>query len=187
MNKTKNEIINPYNRLKIDETIISEVNEVIRYTLFMKFPIELNIEEDEDLTKEQKQLQHIYKIFEKIDELGNYSNCEWLLELNRYKLFKYIKELYDIWNYRISIDIDTKTKICHPFGNPFRLINLHNLTMLSHNEMLEKVLIIIDGLIFKSINDEYASLGAIYVLTALTLVSKKCADALPWLYETALY
>ena len=41
-------------------------------------------------------------------------------------------------------------------------------------------------LVTKGITDEYRSLGAFYVLTALTLSSSEAANAMPWLYQSAI-
>ena len=41
-------------------------------------------------------------------------------------------------------------------------------------------------MINKGINNEYRSLGALYILTALTLVSSDAASALPWLYDSVM-
>jgi hypothetical protein len=182
------DLYNPYNRLLINKEEIEKIKEIINYTMFMKYPIELEIEEEKkELSIQEKLKLRIYKIFEKIDELGNYSNAEWLLELNKTKLLKLIKEIHEIWYYRITITQETKRSINHPYGNPFRNINIHTLFTLNSLDLLEIVIILLEELLFKCINDEYASLGAIYILSALTLVNKNCADALPWLYESAIY
>ena len=41
-------------------------------------------------------------------------------------------------------------------------------------------------LVTKGITDEYRSLGAFYVLMALTLSSNEAAIAMPWLYQSAI-
>jgi hypothetical protein len=65
------------------------------------------------------------ELFQKIDSLGNYSQCEWLTSLNNFFLRKFILELFDIWNYRAQILNETKIMICPPFGTPFRDIPMH--------------------------------------------------------------
>ena len=43
-----------------------------------------------------------------------------------------------------------------------------------------------ENLISKGINTDSRSLGAFYILSALTLVSHSAAVALPWLYESVV-
>jgi hypothetical protein len=133
--------------------------------------------------------QKLIGLFHKMDNLGNYTQSEWLTKLPSYKLRRFIIELYDIWNYRAQLTPDIKLLICPPNGNPFFNIPLDtielntnfNISMLKHY-----CYIIIHLLIHSAVTRENQSLGAIYVLTALTIVNKEAADALPWLYESIL-
>jgi hypothetical protein len=187
-NNKDNMILNPYNREKITEDVINIMRKTIKYSLFMNFPIELDIEKDnEELTKEELLKRRIYKIFQKMDELGNYTDDRWVLDLDHFRLIRFIRELHEIWNYRIFIPIETKVKICNPTGNPFYGINLNQIRSSNSYKLLESVVTIMENFIFKSIDDNNSSLGAMYILTALTLVNSRCAEALPWLYETAIY
>ena len=87
-----------------------------------------------------------------------------------------------------------KMEICPPHGTPFlgtpyhinvaTNINLNNLT----NDTLIKFNIqIIENLIRTSIDTDNKTLGALYVLSALTLVSYEARNAMPWLYEAAVH
>ena len=98
-------------------------------------------------------------------------------------LVKYIKELHDIWDYRAQITSETKLNIC-PCGDPFRGINLRNLASLKFIDLQKVVLNTIELFVNTGINDDSKNLGAYYVLSALTLVSYKAAEALPWLYQS---
>jgi len=49
------------------------------------------------------------------------------------------------------------------------------------------ILNIFENLISKSPSRENQSLGAYYILSALTLVSQSAAAAYPWLYESVVY
>ena len=122
-------------------------------------------------------------IFQNIDSLGHYSDYRWLFDLQRAYLVKYIKELHDIWDYRAQISPETKLNIC-PSGDPFRGINLRNLASLKFIDLQKVVLNTIELFVNSGINDDSKNLGAYYVLSALTLVSYKAAEALPWLYQS---
>ena len=67
----------------------------------------------------------IISAFQKIDQLDNYTQAEWLLDLSQSNLRRFILELYDIWDYRAQLTKETKTLICPPNGMPFREIPMH--------------------------------------------------------------
>ena len=58
--------------------------------------------------------------------------------------------------------------------------------MSNHNVAIIKINIlnILDNLLFKSPDRNNQSLGAFYILGALTIVSNSAAEAMPWLYES---
>ena len=128
-------------------------------------------------------------LFQKIDLLGNYTQAEWIINLNNVQLRRFLLELYDIWDYRSQLSIEMKLAICPPTGMPFREIPVH---ILQRNfniniDLLKKFAInIIDKLINASNNRDNQSLGAMYVLSALTIVNTTAAEAMPWLYQSVL-
>ena len=52
------------------------------------------------------------------------------------------------------------------------------------SQLQKNALLIINQLITKGISKEHCTLGASYVLCALTLVSEPAAIALPWLFQS---
>ena len=119
-----------------------------------------------------------------MDSLGNYTDCKWLLDLNKQQLIRLIRELMDIWEYRAQLDIEVKKEICAPYGNPFRYININMIIELSYFSLQKTVLSIIEQFIKKGNTPELCNLGASYVLCGLTLVNNQAALALPWLYNS---
>ena len=179
---------NPYNREIIQSHVIKEIREIIRLCRILKFPVNVEIDnEEEKLTPEQKLKIQITNIFQKIDELGNYSNSDWYWNLNRNMLIKFIKELYDIWTYRAQLSYDSKMRICPPYGSPFENIHINILQMKHMNALREDGLNIIRRLVTSGIDNENKNLGAFYVLGCLTLVNQEAAQSLPWLYESFYY
>ena len=117
-----------------------------------------------------------------MDSLGNYTNYEWFSQLEKPSLVKFIKEIYDIWDYRANLDFSVKENICPPYGTPFLGINMLNLSS-NDIEIIKLFAIrIMEQLIKTGINRESRCLGSNYVLCALTLVNPLAAEALPWLY-----
>jgi hypothetical protein len=125
-------------------------------------------------------------LFQNIDALGNYSNAQWFLSLNRTQLIKFMRELIDIWEYRANISIETKKAICFPSGNPFnRLPNLQIIENIDH--IRKAILEVMEKMVNTGIDKDNKCLGAYYILSALTLVNNDAATALPWLYEVTYY
>ena len=106
------------------------------------------------------------------------------MSLNRIQLIKFVRELTDIWEYRAQLELNIKKDICHPYGNPFRYVDLYNIVELNFLSLQKTILSVIEQFIKKGINRESKNLGASYVLCALTLVNFDAATALPWLYES---
>ena len=129
-----------------------------------------------------------YKTKSQIDELDNYSNPEWLLHLTKHELLSYLKELKDIFFYRVNINGIKRFLIC-PFqnGDPFYDTQLHSLQLKPYNYVLNKTIDIIKRFIMYSNDIQYNKLGSLYVLIAFTIVSMDARTALPELYYSVNY
>jgi hypothetical protein len=181
----KENTTNPYTRNPFSTKFIEIIQ---KRTLYNKILGKINHSINEQVSYKTID-QKINGLFQKMDSLGNYTQSEWLTNLPSYKIKRFIIELYDIWNYRAQLTPETKLLICPPNGNPFLNIPLQtieltqnlNLSLIKHYSY-----IIINSLIYSAVLRENQSLGAIYVLSALTLVSQEAAESLPWLYESVL-
>ena len=98
-----------------------------------------------------------------------------------------LRELWDIWHYRANILHSVRQEICPPIGNPFVGVDLSYLRRMNDLSVCQKSISILERFVTSGINDESKSLGAIYVLSALTLVSLEAAQALPWLYQSVAH
>ena len=197
----KNMNYNPYNRNVFSNEIRNILNRKIRMnTIIIKKHPNLNIEYT---TKMQEYIgtnqpqpneanvvgnsrpsytQPIRDIFMTIDSFGNYSQCEWFFNLNQNRLRKFIYELKDIWFYRAQIPSSTRASIYPPTGNPFFDIGNNISVDRPIHYFHEKCFNIMNRLINTSTDVEYRKLGALYILTALTIVSPDAASAMPWLF-----
>ena len=128
-------------------------------------------------------------LFQNIDALGNYSNAEWFLKLDKSKIIKMIRELVDIWAYRAPLTPETKKAICPPLGNPFqKFLNYHNFQEIENLDVVRKhCLDILEKFVNSGTDRDSKCLGAYYVLGALTLVNPDAAISLPWLYQAVCY
>lgn len=180
------EIMNPYNREKIDENTIEQFKQYLKLGRINKIQqIKEIIEEPIDPKKKME--MKIVELFQFINELGNYSNSNWFTDLNLHKLVIFIRELYDIWNYRAQLTPYMMREIVPPHGNPFLGLQMH-LAQHQNEEYLRKsALRIMDYMVKSGHSNDNRSLGAYYVLAALTLVSDEARNALPWLYQSVAY
>ena len=153
-----------------------------------KNPVNITLNDNIENISIKKRIElKCLELFQHIDELGNYTDIKWFMSLNRLHLIKFVRDLADIWEYRAQLEPNVKKDICHPYGNPFRYVDLNHFIELNFLSLQKTVLSIIEQFIKKGINREMCNLGASYVLCALTLVNYDAAIALPWLYESVSY
>lgn len=179
---------NPYTREQLPICVLQKLNKLIHIANVLNMPLELKIEQDnQDLTLKELNSHRSLQLFQEINQLGNYADHEWFLHLTKPRLIIFIRELYDIWNYRAQIPNETKIQICHPNGNPFFNFSFNFINQMSEDQLKNRILEILKKLVYDGINDDFRSLGAYYILSSLTLVNENAANALPWLYESVSY
>jgi len=179
--------LNPYTRSEIPKHVLVELKKIIKLSKILKMPINIEIKKDATPNIQTQIDIRTLAVFQKMDELGNYTNIEWFNSLTSPLIDKFIKELYDIWTYRAQLTHNVKREICHPNGDPFNGININNLYSCNLNTLKLMSLSIIEKLVYSGINRDCQILGASYVLSALTLVSTGAADAMPWLYYSVAH
>lgn len=172
--------LNPYNTQKLPHYLYSNLSQIIKLCKLINIPIDIE-HNTNILVLDNK--SKVRELFTKIDELGNYSDPEWLLKLNKCQLILYIRELKDIFFFRADISGIKRFLIC-PFqnGDPFYDISIHLLQLKPYNVILDKTIDVIKRFIMYSSSYEHNKLGSLYVLIALTLVSEDARSALPELY-----
>jgi hypothetical protein len=197
ISKDKNKLINdkiqnPYNRNIIPDKILRNISRIIKFNKMFRRPLNLDINNDEiieNIISKQKMIElRALSLFQNIDSLGNYSNPQWFLSLDRNLIVKFIRELADIWNFRTQLSAEIKQNICPPNGDPFRNLSITYLfTEVDMNNVKRAVLEVLEKLVNTGINNDMKTLGDYYILGALTLVNETAASALPWLYQSLIY
>ena len=186
--KNKSEAINPYNRKKINKKTINNIKSVIKISKILNLNTEIDIENDFDLLSFKKKVElKCIDIFQKMDELGHYTQYGWFYELDKRKLLKFINELRDVWEYRLNLSTEIKKAVCPPLGRPFQMLNIHSLFNKDIDKIRNGLLNVINSFVTLGSTRQHKGLGAYYVLGSLTLVSNNAAISLPWLYETFIY
>jgi hypothetical protein len=190
VSKTNGTIKNPFNQIAIDTKNIDRLRSLLRLSHILNISIITEIEDfKKDVTEKKTTELRALTLFQHIDLLGNYSNSQWFLSLNRNQLIRFLRELIDIWSYRAPLSIETKRAICPPNGNPFSIYpNYHSLYNIEDIDRIQNsILSILEKMVTTGIDKDSKCLGAYYVLGALTLVNQDAATSLPWLYQAVCY
>ena len=203
-------ITNPYNRNVIPSSIIKNVYEKLIYGSLMGFRVSVKLEDEDNddnknddqsgytnvaggvpvISREKQEELFIVDLFQHINTLGNYSDSDWFIALQREELVRFIRSIHDIWYYRANLSQEMKERICPPHGNPFVLhnthVNLNVITLLTTPEIRTICVSVIDRMTRRGAAREDQCLGAFYVLATLTIVNQDARNALPWLYEAVV-
>ena len=184
--KSNENVRNPYNRNLIPEYVNKSIKNIIRLSRILNIPISLYYDDDIKNISIEKSIElKALSIFQNIDALGNYSNSQWFLSLNRIQISKFTKELIDIWNYRAQLTNEIKRNICPPYGNPFRNLSIQYVHTEPNILLVKKMILdVLENLVNSGINNDSKALGAYYVLGSLTLVNADAATSLPWLFHS---
>ena len=176
---------NPYNKKIIFKNILNIINN--RLERMKKNNINIGIKANK-LTAKQEYRQKIIEIFQIIDELGNYSDPTWFLELNLKDLKKYHYYIQDIWNWSFQASVEDKKRIFPPTGMPFITNQTIINSIKNKPDLVELIIKDINVIISKKFNGiernvEDRKMGSWIVLSALVNISENAASALPHLYQ----
>jgi len=128
----------------------------------------------------------IRELFMEINLLGNYAESRWFTDLDRLRLARFYSFYYDWWSTRSRLPPEVKRQIC-VVGDPFihiRLIYVYPTTTME--EYREACLSLMEHMIYGGVDTEYRKLGALQLLSILTVVSFPARNSMPWLYESIL-
>jgi len=177
---------NPYNRMQFPVTLRGQMHRKIRLTDVIGVPCKIEEDPEPVLSMQERDDQLLFSAFQQINSHGHYADSAWFSELNLVQITRFMRELADIWNYRAQIMPQLKHEICPPNGDPFRYMDLRYMhpdpAMIKHQGIH-----LIHTFVMTGINRDSQSLGAYYVLSAMTLVSQSAQAAMPWLYESVVH
>ena len=190
------ETLNPYTRNLINKNVFKKIKKIIKLSKLLNEKLNIKEEEHDDddeilktlITPERQFISNCTSLFQYIDNLGNYTDAKWFIDLNLLQMTKFLHELQDIWFYRSQLSQMKRIEICPPNGNPFVNVPFNvfrqNFSLLE----LKNILLNVIELLVKSTRVQSDQLlGSNYVLCALTLVSQDAAHAIPWLYESVAH
>jgi len=179
---------NPYNRNIFPLDLKKKCDLIHKFSKSFFNGVNVDIDTPEPSMNETNRFElEVLNIFQEINALGNYTDHTWFLSLSRHNLIRFIREIVDIWSYRADLTFSVKQAICPPNGNPFLGLQLNTLQTIETLRLQQMSISIIRSIVLSARDTTNRSLGAYYVLGALTLVSQQAALSLPWLYQSVVY
>lgn len=184
-NSTDDEKVeNPFNRDTIPLVEVRKVQKLVRRrTAHGKTTEWAKLEPS---TPIQQYRMKVVDLFQIIDELNYYSSPEWFLNLTQAEQQKFYRQLYAIWTYRANLSAEQKRQIVPNYAtalfkhSPFVVATFPL-------ERLQKLNMgVIRTMITSAEDRNDRILGAMYVISTLTLVCDPARQAYPWLYESVL-
>ena len=135
-------------------------------------------------TPEQQWRMKIVDIFKEIDALNYYSSPDWFIGLDQRGQRKFYSELFYIWTDRAGLSNVQKSTIV---PNHLQRIFRHPPWALADQTMesLQRINTNTIRILITSAEDRNDRiLGAMYVVSTLTLVNEQAREAYPWLHES---
>jgi hypothetical protein len=180
--------VNPYTRTPISLSTVRLFFNKLHFCRIMRLPAYTHFKSDE-LTPQQAIDARILEVFQDINKLGNYADSDWFSRLSHPQHIWFIQELYDIWAYRAELSAQVKMQICPPYGQIFpsvanSILLMHEMRTAPFERVREVCISTCERLVRSGLTEDDRYLGASYVLSALTLVSPRAREALPWLYQS---
>lgn len=171
---------NPYTRGEFTASIKERIHRRIAWLRKRHYPV-IHMNTD-ILTTEQCWNHKVLDIFLKIDALGYYASCDWYHKLSMAQHVAFYRTLFSLWDFRIGLSRADKERIVPQHQGLFKF---HPDEMPTKSALWwqKNTLTLIEAFITRSSEKEQQKLGAMYALMALARVSRRAAEALPWLLE----
>lgn len=177
----KHSDINPYNMTEIPKIIIDHFNNLL---VKMEKINKIEVHQEEITDPKIIIQQRCIKIFQLIDELGQYTQCNWFLNLNLGSLKELYKQLEDIWNYRAELTPEDKKRYVTD-GKLF-IHKVHEINAIKSRNQLSHILLDnFEKLITQGSTKSDCQTGALWILSGLTIVSYDARIAMAWLFQSA--
>ena len=180
----KADSINPYNRDKIPDNELDRINKL--YHILENNDTILNISNNETQNPNEKTLQRTINIFKLIDDLGYYTQIKWFWDLQLHGLKNFYLQAEDIWNYRAyDLTPEIKQNIIKPDGRCFNKLSKVQISK-NIDEVRNLCLDEIEKMVTSGVSEADKKVGAMYILSALVIVSYNAACSLPWLLDSVM-
>ena len=170
---------NPYTMCEIPQEAIQRAKKLNKK---LKLGVNDEIIDSKQIQVSRRQMikQKTIDLFCEIDNAGYYCQPIWFLSLNLILLKKLYSNLEDLWNYRLQISNEVRSRICPPNGQVFttRVSDVNRYT--NRDEL--RNLLLNDIMKFQNaVSFEDKKLGYMYFIIGLGTVSRPCVETHEWL------
>lgn len=181
-NESEEASTNPYTRDVFPAAFSKKVHALVRLLTVHKVPV--TWEPLVPPTPEQQYRMKVVDIFHTIDSLNYYSSPDWFIGLDRRGQRRLYSELHAIWTHRAALTTAQKNMIVP--GYPQKIFRTPPWALTDAPlEVLQKLNMTSIRILITSAEDKNDRiLGAMYVVSGLTLVCEAARSAYPWLYES---
>lgn len=125
----------------------------------------------------------VRELFMEVNLLGNYADSRWFMDLDRNRLARFYQIYYDWWFTRSRLTPEMQQNICvldDPFSDVHLLYLFPTTTIEDYREACVRLM---ENMVHGSVETEYRTIGAMQMLSILTMVSLPARTAMYWLYE----
>jgi hypothetical protein len=173
--------LNPYTRAIIPPEIVTKCMLHMEWCKRQSLPVEWTALTPP--TPEQQWKMKIVDLFHQLNELHYYSSPEWFLNMEEDDHRQFYRELYEIWTFRAFLTPVQKNTIVPDYQRRiFQRSPLHIPDTLEAMQRLNRS--VIKHLISSAEDVQDRILGAMYVISAFTIVNEEARAAYPWLYDS---
>lgn len=175
---------NPYTREPFTEKAESHFKERTKWLLKRKFC--LFYTSTEELTPEQQWHQKTLDVTIKYDMLGYYMCIHWFDELSDKQFLQIYIELWELWNFRLQLSSSLKRAVVPNWNKEESLLFKWLPTEIKkHREKKwwQKIILDIYDRLVSGETKESRSMGALYGMTALAIVSPSVRTHYSWLVQ----
>ena len=178
-----NDTHNPFTREPFRVATINRFRRTVRLGKVLRLPVKLKPDpEPPAVARKVAVTDRVHTLFHAIDDLGNYSHSGWFLSLSMEQVILFYRVLRTIWSNNLAGHLEVRRNICPPDGEPFHRGAAPDLSDLDKARTF--AVETMENFVYRGINRDAKTLGAMYVLGALTIVSPGAAAALPWLFQS---
>lgn len=173
---------NPFTRTLIPKYILQKIKKCV--TWLQCRGISYEWEPLLPPTSEQQMRMKIVDLFGKINDLNYYSSPDWFLNLSFQQHRQFYAEIHALWTTRAGLSMAQKNTIVPNFHT--RLFRFQPWALIDHTlDTMQKLNMGVIRTLISSAQDKNDKiLGAMYVMTALTCVSREARATYPWLFES---
>lgn len=172
-------ITNPYNKSIISNDIVKTIDNLYRLCCIrgVQNKIQNVLPTDQKFVFRNK----VITVFQKMDELNNYTDINWFMNLTNLELIRLVYLIKDLFDYRMELSVLKKSKIVR-MGTVFYK-DSHHYKHVSFSHLRNEIIDELNRLVSEGETRDDRYLGSLIILSGLVELDENCATAYPWLVQ----